>query len=87
MPITDSQMFLDRGPESFLGEIISLVEMRSLHIDIVSEFNGGERVLIEFKARVPDPEGDYEFHTTNSGRSYGEALRRVREALRRETGR
>lgn len=83
---TDSQMFLDRGPESFMGEIISLVRIRSLHIDIVPEFNGGERVVIEFKAIIPDREGDSPFHTINSGRSYGEALRRVREALRREIG-
>lgn len=86
MSITD-QMFIDHGQESFLGEVIGIVKMRSLHIDIVPSLNGGERVLIEFTATIPDREGDSVFHSTRSGRSYGEALRKIREQLRMEIGR
>lgn len=79
------QMFLDHGADSFLGEVISLVRVRRLHIDITPSLAGhGERVLIEFACILPDGSP---WDTINSGRSYGEALRRVREALRFEVGR
>lgn len=80
----DTQMFLDHGPESFMAEIISLVRIRRLHIDIVPDFNGHERVLIEFQCLIPNDGST--LNIVRSGRSYGEALRRVRESLRVEVG-
>jgi hypothetical protein len=80
-------MFLDRGQDSFLGEVIGLVEWRSLHIDIVpGGVRGTTYVLIEFQAIIHDRGGDSHFHSIKKGRSYGEALRKIREHLRMEIG-
>ena len=86
--MTDTQMFLDHGPESFLGEVTGLVQIRKLHIDIVPTMSGhGDRVLVEFEALIPEHGLHSSFTATASGRSYGEALRKVREQLRLELGR
>lgn len=84
----DTQMFLDRGPESFLGEVISLVKVRELRINNQPDEAGIDIVRVEFKATIPDRrKGKDEFTALEFGRSYGQALRKIREALRLEIGR
>jgi hypothetical protein len=85
-----TQMFLDHGPDSFLGEVISLVRVKRLHIDIVPDRDdvGLDTVRVEFDAEIPElPLDRNGFYRLEFGRSYGQALRKIREGLRMELGR
>jgi hypothetical protein len=78
-------MFLDRSPDSFLGEVIGLVRVKRLHIDIRSQ--GREKVRVEFGYSNPNQALDSNFEMiVHEGRSYGEALRKIREELRVRIG-
>lgn len=84
--MVDNQLFLDHGPDSFLAQIISLVKIVSLHIDIDDEWRPN-KVRIQFKAeQLSAPLQSQHISLTEYGRSYGEALYKVREALRMEIG-
>ncbi len=88
------QMFFDRGGDSFLAEIIGIVDWHRLQIDIKDErsridqmaYPEGQKVRVTFGCALGGVAGPPVTYI-GYGRSYGEALRHVREQLRMELGR
>lgn len=86
----DKQMYLDadstHGRDSFIPEVIQILRIERLHIDMDFDARPPERrVRIEFVGRSVTKPGA-EIRIVEYGHSYGEALRRVRELIKAETG-
>lgn len=89
------QMFLDHGPESFLGEIIGIVRLVKLHITVRHKFEIGDSFfiwpdninIVRISFRCVDPSTDETINIIEFGRSYGECLWKIRNQLQMEIGR
>lgn len=89
------QMFLDNGPNSFLGEVIGIVKVVKLHITMRHKFEVGDTFFIwpdnintvRVVFSCIDPANDEAYNYVQFGRSYGECLREIRNQLQMEIGR